>query len=83
MLLINEFALKSIIRINHFFTNKSYDENFVKNADKIEETDDMFIITVKTLGMNLVSKYKKSDLTKEQIEFIKSDHKKPDITCVF
>ena len=74
--MINEFALKTIIRINHFFTKNSYNKDFVKNADKIEETDDKFIVTVKTFGMTLVSKYKKSDLTKEQIEFIKSNHTK-------
>lgn len=74
--MINELALKSIIRINHFFTKNSYNKEFVKCADKIEETDDKFIITVKTFGMTLVSKYKKSILTKEQIEFIKSNHTK-------
>ena len=77
MFILNEFALKAFIKINHYFTKDFYDENFVKNAESVEETENEFIITVKTLGMKLVSKYKKSDLTKEQIEFIKSDHKKP------
>ena len=75
---------KFMIRLCHFFTKNKFDETFVKSADKIEETDKTFVVTAHSWGVELVSEYRKSELTEAQIEFLRNPpEKKPSIGIIY
>ena len=69
---------KFMIKFCHFFTKNKFDEVFVRNADKIEENDKTFVVTAHSWGVELVSEYRKSELTEAQIELLRDPpEKKP------
>ena len=76
---------KFMIKLRHFFMKNKFDETFVRDADKIEETDETFVVTVHSWGVELVSEYRKSELTEAQIELLRKppEGKKPSIGIIY
>ena len=76
---------KFMIRFCHFLTKNKFDEAFVRSADKIEETDKTFVVTARSWGVELVSEYRKSELTEAQIELLRKppEGKKPSIGIIY
>ena len=74
-----------MIRFCHFFTKNKFDETFVRNAEKIEENDKTFVVTGHSWGVELVSEYRKSELTEAQIELLRKppEGKKPSIGIIY
>lgn len=76
---------KFMIKLRHFFMKNKFDEDFVKSADKIEETDKTFVVTAHSRGVELVSEYRKSELTEAQIKLLRKppEGKKPLIDVTY
>lgn len=70
--------MQSVVWMGKLFNlinGDKFNKDIVLNANAIEEKDDSFVITSLKFGIRQCCIYKKSKLTKEQIEFIRNAKK--------